>query len=205
MGKLLQGIKKRNKLFLSKKKKLTFNTHTQKKREKRVLRDFVSVVINCRRIVNKVDKFAGLFESVKADIVFGTESWLNPSISDSEVFLKECVAYLNERSRLNGGVFLVVQSSLRTTVLNLGHDAVASIWCAVTLPDKCSYAVGAFYQPPYSDLLQSLYEAVSGASCRTILLMGDFNLPDSEWRDGTCVCAVGSRMKLETKKHFRYV
>ncbi|XP_077486724.1 uncharacterized protein LOC144098031, partial [Amblyomma americanum] len=75
---------------------------------KSLQRDLVAVIVNCRSIVNKVDEFASLLESVKADIVFGTESWLDASIRDSEVFPKEFIAYRKDRSRFGGGVFLLV-------------------------------------------------------------------------------------------------
>lgn len=133
--------------------------------------------------------------------MFGTESWLDASISDSEVFPKGFVSYRKDRSRLGGGVFLLVHSSLRSSPLELGHDAIESIWCTVTLPGSSSYVLGSYYRPPNSDLsiIRSLYDIVSEASNQIILLAGDFNLPDLEWRDGTCVCTIGSRNNLEMK------
>lgn len=158
-------------------------------------------MINCRSIINKTDEFAGLLESVKADIVFGTESWLNPSIADNEVFPKEFIAYRKDRPSLGGGVFLLIHSSLKSSRLNIDQDDVESIWCSVTLADNSSYAVGTFYRPPNSDLktLQLLFDIVSEASRQPILLAGDFNLPDLEWPDGNCSCKVGSRINLEMK------
>lgn len=79
-------------------------------------------MVNCRRIVNKMDELAGLVESLKADIVFGTESWLNPSITDSEVFPCNYTAYRNDRPGHGGGVFLLVHSSLSSSMLSIGHE-----------------------------------------------------------------------------------
>lgn len=109
-------------------------------------------MINCRSVINKVDEFTALLESVKADIVFGTESWLNPTIADSEVFPNEFIVYRKDRPSLGGGVFLLVHSSLKLSRLDIDHDDVESIWCSVTLSDNSSYAVGTFYRPPNSDL-----------------------------------------------------
>ena len=42
--------------------------------------------INFRSIVNKVQEFYCLLDTENPDIVIGTESWLTPDISSSEVF-----------------------------------------------------------------------------------------------------------------------
>lgn len=158
-------------------------------------------MVNCRSIVNKIDEFAGLVESLKADIVFGTESWLNPSITDSEVFPCNYTAYRNDRPGHGGGVFLLVHSSLSSSMLNIGHDSVESVWCTVTLANNLSFVTGAFYRPPSTDfrVLKMLYDIVSEASGQIILLAGDFNLPDLKWDNGTCELMKASRTNLEMK------
>ena len=47
-----------------------------------------SLVINCQslRSQNKQTELHSILQSTRPDIVFGTESWLDPSISDAEVF-----------------------------------------------------------------------------------------------------------------------
>lgn len=67
--------------------------------------------MNCRSVVNKADELAALIDSVKADLVFGTESWLDPSIIDSEVFPGDFTAHRKDISRAGGGVFLLVHRS----------------------------------------------------------------------------------------------
>lgn len=61
--------------------------------------------MNCRSVVNKVAELLGLIESVNADIVLGTESWLKPSIADSEVFPQIFVVYRKDRLTAGGCVF----------------------------------------------------------------------------------------------------
>lgn len=161
----------------------------------------ITVIVNCRSVVNKVDDLAALIDSVKADIVFGTESWLDSSVKDSEAFPEDFVAYSKDRSRLGGGVFILVRRSLNSSELDIGHDDVESVWCKVTLPDNSSFAAGAFYRPLNSCVtsLQALYEIVSEASCHTFMLAGDFNLSDLRWRDGTCEFIAGGILNLEMK------
>lgn len=108
---------------------------------------------------------AGLIESVKADVVIGTESWLHRDISDCEVFPSDFVGYRKDRPSHGGGVFLLVRSSLKSAALDIQCD-IESVWCTITLDDNSSFAVGAFYRPPNSDYktLQSLNEIISEVS-----------------------------------------
>lgn len=104
--------------------------------------------MNCRSVINKIDEFAGLLDTVKADVVFGTESWLNPSISDHEVFPNNYTAYRKDRPNHGGGVFLLVHSSLSSANLDIGNDAVESVWSTVTVSNNFSFVAGTFYRPP---------------------------------------------------------
>lgn len=157
--------------------------------------------MNCRSVINKIDEFAGLLDTVKADVVFGTESWLNPSISDHEVFPNNYTAYRKDRPNHGGGVFLLVHSSLSSANLDIGNDAVESVWSTVTVSNNFSFVAGTFYRPPAanSSILQLLGDIVSQASDRTILLAGDFNLPDLKWRSHSCEVLHASRNNLEMK------
>lgn len=148
-----------------------------------------------------MDELAALIESVNADIIFGTESWLNPSISDSEVFPEKFIAYRKDRQSLGGGVFVLVRSDLSTSALDINHDAVEAVWCKVTLPDNLSFTVGAVYRPPNSDIatLQALSEVIAEASDQVMLLAGDFNLPDLDWSDNMCAVKTCTQANMKMK------
>lgn len=126
---------------------------------------------------------------------------MRPDIADSEVFPRDYSVYRKDRTRLGGGVFLLIHSSLNSSLLDLGHVDVESIWCKITLADSSSFAAGVFYRPPDSNLntLQLLHEIVSEASGQTFVLAGDFNLPELMWQNEMCQCKVNSRANLEMK------
>ena len=42
--------------------------------------------VNFRSVVNKIDQFHAIVDSVQPDIIVGTESWLRPDIMNSEIF-----------------------------------------------------------------------------------------------------------------------
>lgn len=58
------------------------------------MNNLVLLVTNCRSVKNKVGKPEGLINSVGADIVIGTESWLEPTVADHEVFPSDLVVFL---------------------------------------------------------------------------------------------------------------
>lgn len=69
-------------------------------------------MVNCRSLKNKIDEFTILLETVKAQIVMGTESWLDDTVSDVEIFPPGFTVYRKDRNRHGGGVFLLISSSL---------------------------------------------------------------------------------------------
>ena len=66
-----------------------------------------------------------LIQFTNADIVIGSESWLNSDISSSEVFPPDFTCYRNDRSRgKGGGAFLLVSNqfdSYEPEELKAGH------------------------------------------------------------------------------------
>lgn len=64
------------------------------------------LLVNCHSIKNTADELASLLSSLNMDIVFGCESWLDESITNSEVFPLEYEAYRKDRNSRGGGVFL---------------------------------------------------------------------------------------------------
>lgn len=68
------------------------------------------LVVNCRSIMNKVDELASLIMTLNPQIVMGTESWLDDTVSDTEVFPPGFTVYRKERHRHGGGVFLLASS-----------------------------------------------------------------------------------------------
>lgn len=67
------------------------------------------LLVNCRSVKNKADELASLLSSLNTDIVLGCESWLDESISNSEVSPLEYEAYRKDRNSRGGGVFILVK------------------------------------------------------------------------------------------------
>lgn len=137
----------------------------------------LTVVVNCRRVANKIDEFAGLIESMKADIVFRKEAWLIQSTSYREVLPVSFNVYRNDRARTGREVFLLVHSSLRSSGLDIRHHDVESFWWTTTLTGNTKFIAGTFYRPRNADraMLQHLYNIISKTS-HHLIDAGDFDL-----------------------------
>ena len=66
----------------------------------------ISLTVNCQSLLAKRDSFMNLIGTYHPDIIFGTESWLNPDYIISE-FFPECYSvYHQHREDGYGGVFI---------------------------------------------------------------------------------------------------
>ena len=70
-----------------------------------------------------------IIESTKPDIVIGTETWLDPSIKDCEVFPNEYKLYRKDRKgRQGGGVLVAVHTNyISDEVEDLSPDSKSEI------------------------------------------------------------------------------
>ncbi|XP_040072988.1 uncharacterized protein LOC115309328, partial [Ixodes scapularis] len=118
-------------------------------------------------------------------IVMGTESWLDDTVSDTEVFPPGFTVYRKDRHRHGGGVFLLVSSWWRSCAVKFENDS-ESVWCRVRFPKGNTVVFGTIYRPPDGNETSiSLLSDMSSVIPDTVFLGGDFNLPDFSWLSGT--------------------
>ena len=81
--------------------------------DKRINRPLRILNINFRSVVGKRAEIVYLLDSMKPDIILGTETWLDPSITDSE-YLPDRYnykVYRRDRNREGGGVLIAVRGT----------------------------------------------------------------------------------------------
>ena len=147
-------------------------------------------LMNCRSIRSetKIREFNMFVREHNPDVIMGTESWLTPDISDSEVFPRDYITYRKDRcGKIGGGVFISVRDNLtsyREDWNSVGESE--AIWCRIVDKLNRHYLLGCFYDPPDDrDVSLSEFLAVLEDKARThnsrVIVGGDFNLPDIDW------------------------
>lgn len=137
------------------------------------------------------------------DILFFTETWLNPSIADGELFDCRYQVFRSDRditqASLGGGTLLAISKKFRainmdTTILRDVSSFIQTSIAKCYLGDLC-LLVGVVYVPPAvsHDELDKYFDALATLiNTHNILLMGDFNV--FEFADsGNCPRALSVR------------
>ena len=160
-----------------------------------------SLVVNFRSLNNKIPLFSTLISETDPDIIFGTETWLKPGTTDSELLIPDYDIFRNDRlkdadeipTNLNerkketgGGVMICIKKTLNSQLL-FKSKTNESIFCRINQQGKAPTVLGCVYRPPDSDLKLSqtianeIYETRSKFKKSVFLIGGDFNLPDINW------------------------
>ncbi|XP_052794650.1 uncharacterized protein LOC128227817 [Mya arenaria] len=138
----------------------------------------------------------------QADIIIGTESWLDESICSAEVFPPNFTPYRRDRSTgsQGGGVFILVSNKYTSdSPVELTDESnIEMVWCRLKVIGSRHLYIGAFYKPPSTsdtEYLECLANTLSRIPSNAHLwLGGDFNLADINWKH-ECPTAYASNAK----------
>ena len=142
-----------------------------------------------------------LADTVKPDIICGTESWLNSSINNNEIFPDNFTAYRKDResSQNGGGVFQAAKMDLTTSCSELNSECEI-LWTETRIKGCRPLLVGVFYRPPNDkgDAIDHLGESLTRLgekiNSHNVILTGDFNLPNILWNDHTIRNGINTRV-----------
>ena len=122
-------------------------------------------------------------------MILATESHLDHSITNSEVFPPNFSAYRKDSNRHRGGVFILVKNNISSSVIDI-DTSIEIIWVKLHTNNKKDLIFGSFYCPPNSpaSVLDELYTSIclikSKFPASIIYLGGDFNCPGIDWAHG---------------------
>ena len=118
-------------------------------------------------------------------IVAVTETWLDSTICDGEIFPSSYQVIRKDRSRNGGGILPACNDHLSVKRCFEYETECKILWCEVVIPNPLArILVGVFYRPPSTDLnyMQELEKSLSliegNENNLTVILLGDFNLPN---------------------------
>jgi len=144
--------------------------------------------INFQSIKMKQCRLSNILDSVKPDIVIGTETWLEPNIKNSEIFPAGYKIHRKDRTKSGGGgVLLAIKNELNSEeVPDLDSDCEI-IWSKIRLVGTGTLYLCSYYRYNVSDeesinqFEQSLTRASSIQNAQFII-GGDFNFPGFDWK-----------------------
>ena len=174
------------------------NKSTQQKHNLKTL------VINFQSMKNKKEEIANLIDSADPDIIIGTETWLNPNITNREVLPNSYNVYRKDRADSYGGVLVAVKGDLISEEISITHNTEA-IYIKVQTTSSKPLIIGSLYRPPSSDttymeeMCNTISTLFSTNKSAIIWLGGDLNLPDINWKS---VSIEGSRYNTSINETF---
>ncbi|CAC5409269.1 unnamed protein product [Mytilus coruscus] len=103
--------------------------------------------VNCQSIRNKQHQVENIIDSTKPDVIIATETWLDQSITNSQIFPQEYNIYRKDRkgNKTGGGVLIAINNKyLSSEVPELDTDYLDKLalweekWKMEFHPEKCS-------------------------------------------------------------------
>ena len=142
------------------------------------------LTINFQSLRNKIQELWAILDYIKPDVVCGTETWLDDTILDAELFPTHIYKpYRKDRNLKGGGVLILVRADIVSQKLTLTNNNCEL--CLVEIkPNKTKkYIVGSFYMPHRnSKSLKELRSNLDPLQKHNITICGDFNCPDIDWK-----------------------
>ena len=143
------------------------------------------VAINLQSACAKKEELWCLIDAAMSDVIIGSETWLKPDISDSEIIPPGYHVYRKDRADGHRGVLLGISTSLNSNKIEI--YAEGKFVAAKELSSKQAIILAVAYRPPRSD--QAYMDTVSRTlstlchkfSNMPIWIGCEINLPDIEW------------------------
>ena len=135
--------------------------------------------LNVRSLLSKMSEFRLLFSEKKISIIALTETWLNDSINDEEIYIDGYSIIRKDRDTYGGGVCLYIKNEIAYSVReDLIETDTESVWIHVLLPKTKPIIVGVLYRPPkqkqFIEKFSTILEKLNGEE--EIIILGDINV-----------------------------
>ena len=108
-----------------------------------------------------------------------SETWLDDSVTDSEISINDYCLVRRDRNRNGGGVCMYIRKDISFSHrTELDSNGLEILWCDILLPKSKPIVVGACNRPPkQNDFIEKFEEVLFKIrSDAEIYLLGDFNI-----------------------------
>ena len=139
--------------------------------------------------LDKRAEFHAFVNHEKPDIIIGTESHLDESYTNSDIFPEgyRTNVVRKDRNSHGGGVFIAAKDLFNVTPVELNNKDCPLILAKIQAPGEKPLLVGLFYRATDNkrDELNSLIDNLDGLikdnTLPELIIAGDFNLPSIIW------------------------
>lgn len=140
--------------------------------------------------------------SSDSNILVLTETWLSSDVTDNEILadLPNFDVFRNHRKGARGGGVLIATSrSLSCSVVDITSD-IEILWLRIR-STPLTLLLGVCYRPPQSspDFPEKLNNILNYLTVKQpnahVLLFGDFNYPDVDWKDQVALAGSSAETK----------
>lgn len=136
---------------------------------------------NTGSLLPKISELRTIALETQATIIAISETWLDDSVTDTEILLPGYNIIRSDRDRSGGGVCTYIRNNRAYTPRDdLVKDGMESVWIELNLPDSKPIIVGTVYRPPKESAakfnvgLEAVISSIS--SDHEIVMLGDFNI-----------------------------
>ena len=141
------------------------------------------VHINVRSLLSSIDDICNLLLECRVDIMAITETWLDETVSDSEVCPPSYRIVQRDRNRHGGGVAFIVSDrvTFQHVSVPVNDDIIESLWIKVfPLSVRRSMLFGCVYRSPssfqfFDNLLNQCEFIQYSQKCKRMSIIGDLN------------------------------
>jgi hypothetical protein len=145
--------------------------------------------LNTRSLLPKLDELRILAANTKVAVIGITESWLDASVTDSEINITDYSILRRDRNREGGSVCIYIRNDF---IFKLRDDictTLETVWAELYLPKTRPILIGVCYRPPkHTDFFNVLERCCLDCNCFTnneVIMMGDFNVDYSQLHSHT--------------------
>ena len=143
---------------------------------------------------SKLREFQDIVYANNFDIIAISETWLTCEVSDSEILpwgydTHRCdrADVLHDLTTSGGGVLLASRCNLRCQPVIFDID-IALEYAAIEIINNCGKTlISVFYRPPNANntWVNQFVEFIESCSYEKVIIIGDFNLPNITWIEGS--------------------
>ena len=140
----------------------------------------ICIHLNVRSLLPKISELRIIANKTSAAVIALTETWIDNSVTNSEISIDGYTVLRKDRNRHGGGVCLYIKNNIAFNQRDdLNKDNIETLFVDILLPRYKPIIVGVCYRPDPEDLgfLIQFDETVSKirSDCE-IMILGDFNI-----------------------------